>query len=113
MTSGAFSSRNKALFHLYRLAAKGPKKALSILSREEKKPLLEDWDGWYRTVLASTFDELLGDEARVRQYIEPAFIDRIRRDGDIHWMKLVTTAEIVLRLAENGWKRFWEDPLTS
>lgn len=108
----AFSCRNKGLYHLYRLAAKGPKKALSILRREEKKPLLEDWEGWYRTVLASTFDELLGEEARVLQYIEPAFIDRIRQDGDIHWMKLVTTAEIVLRLAENGWKRFWDDPLT-
>ena len=109
----AFSCRNKALFHLYRFAAKGPKKALSIIRREEKKPLLEDWDGWYRTVLASTFDEFLGEDAGIREFIEPGFIDKVRRNGDIHWMKLVTTAEIVLRLADNGWKRFWDDPLTS
>lgn len=106
----AFSCRNETLYKLMRIAHKGPRKLIS-LARRERKPLLEDWDTWYRTVLSPTFDELLGPGARVRRYLDGAWIDRIRDDRTLHWLKLVTTAEITLRLAENGWKRFWERPL--
>jgi hypothetical protein len=107
---GAFSCHNETRYKLTRLARKGPRKLLKLV-RGESPPLLEDWDTWYRTVLSPTFEELLGSDARVRRYLDGRWIDRTRDSRTLHWLKLLTTAEVTLRLVENGWKRFWEPPL--
>ena len=106
----AFSCRNKTLYQLTRIACRGPRKLVS-LALGSRRPPLEDWDGWYRTVLGETFEELLGPEARVRRYLDGRGLERIRGERELHWLKLAAQAEIVMRLAENGWKRFWDNPL--
>ncbi len=105
----AFSCRDKTRYRLIQLIHKGPRKLAERIGGK-RKPGMENWDLWYRTVLTPTFAELLGPDARVREYLDGKWVDEVRDARTPHWLKLATTAEITLRLVENGWKRFWERP---
>jgi asparagine synthetase B (glutamine-hydrolysing) len=99
----AYTSRSKALYNWYRYSRKGPRKLLSLL-KSSPKPHLEDWDLWLRTVLKGELDRLLSRDAIVAEYISEDFIDDIRSRNDIHWIKLVASAEAALQMASRGWK---------
>jgi hypothetical protein len=101
----AYSSNNAALYQMYRLMKRSPGKLASLLARRPAQPPMEDWHTWYRTVLSGEFDSLLHGDSIVSRYLDPGFLDRIKEQKDNHWLKLSSTAEMIMRLAQNGWKR--------
>jgi hypothetical protein len=80
------------------------------MMRSRSLPLLDDWRAWYRTVLRDEFDHLFSDDAMVFDILEPGFVRQLRESEDIHWQKLIATAEIVFRLCSNGWRLADLDP---
>ena len=38
-------------------------------------------------------------------HFDPEFLERIKKQKINHWLKLSSTAEMIMRLAQNGWKR--------
>ena len=97
-------SNNKLIYNWYRVSRKGPRKVASFF-RSSKRPFSEDWEGWYRTTLKRELDKLLSNDSFVSNYINVEFLERIKRENNVHWIKVVASAEISLRLAANGWKR--------
>jgi asparagine synthetase B (glutamine-hydrolysing) len=98
----AYTSRNKLLYHWYRITRKGPRKLVSVLTRAEK-PKLEDWDLWYTTVLKGELDRLFSKDSMLSNYINMDMLAELRARRDMHWLKLLATTEICMRLAAAGW----------
>lgn len=101
----AYWSNSAAVYQMYRLMKRAPRKISSLLVKRPARPPMEDWHTWYRTVLKDEFDRLLHGDSIIRRYLDPGFLDRIRDQKVNHWLKLSSTAEMILQLAGNGWRR--------
>ncbi len=65
----------------------------------------EDWPLWYRTALSEEVNQLLGKDSFIREYVSAEFVKQQIEETNIHWLGKMVTAEIVLRLIDNGWQR--------
>ena len=90
----------KARYYAYRL-----KRRIGIALGRGIRIQEENWPLWYRTVLADEVGVLLGPESRLKQYVRDEFVVQKQNANDIHWLGKLLTAEIILRFAENGWKK--------
>lgn len=63
----------------------------------------ENWKQWYQTVVHEEVNTLLGNDCRLAEYISPEFVQKTLSGNDVHWLGKLLTAEIALRLFENGW----------
>jgi hypothetical protein len=100
----AYTSNSPAMYNMYRLLKRTPRKIASLLSGGPSQPPMEDWHTWYRTVLSGEFDNLLHSDSIVARHLDLGFIERIKREKTNHWLKLTATAEKIMRLAQNGWE---------
>ncbi len=101
----AYWSNSPAVYQMYRYLKRPPQRLAKLLARKPAQPPMEDWQTWYRTVLSGEFDRHLHGDSMIRTYLDPEFIDRIKEEKVNHWLKLSTTAEMVMQLARNGWQR--------
>lgn len=64
---------------------------------------LLSWPSWLAGPARNLCEELLGPEARLRQYLDEAFLDSFVPASDLRLATRLLSAELVLRLVENGW----------
>ena len=95
-----FAQRNPLRFQLHRLSRK-LKSVVSGRTHMEE----EDWPHWYRTALSEEVNQLLGKDSLIREYLSTEFVKQQIEETNIHWLGKMVTAEIVLRLIDNGWQR--------
>ncbi len=65
----------------------------------------ENWPLWYQTALSEEVNQLLGKDSFIREYVSAEFVKQQIEETNIHWLGKMVTAEIVLRLIDNGWQR--------
>ena len=68
-------------------------------------PPLEDWHAWFRGPLAPLVHRLLDGEPRIAQWLRPEFVRATVERGEPRRVGRLLSAEILLRLIENGWRR--------
>jgi hypothetical protein len=99
-----FSRDNPIRFQLHRLSRK-----LKSIVFNKKRVKEEDWPLWYRGILSEEVNHLLGKDCIVREYVTDEFIKQQIAETNIHWLGKLLTAEIALRLIDNGWERIGPD----
>jgi hypothetical protein len=100
----AFSKGDPLRFQLHRISRK-----IKSVVFGRKRVKEEDWPLWYRTVLSAEVNQLLGKDSLIREYVSDSFINQKIAETDIHWLGKMITAEIVLRLTANSWRRIGPD----
>lgn len=98
----AYSINNKFIYNLLRILWRGPVKIVDYLKNNSEVPL-EDWRNWIKNPLGPEIDKILSKNALIFHYINPEIIEDAKQMGDEHWLGKFVTAEILLRLIENGW----------
>jgi len=81
-----------------------------ILSRSLSpyEPPLENWDGWLFDRNRQFVDDLLrSSDTLVSDHLEQEFIDRTIARRDHRMLGKLLTTEIILRLINTRWQRFW------
>ena len=67
---------------------------------------LEDWEKWLNEIHRDFIDELVfSPRSLIQAYVGREFIEKIRRSREIHWLGKLATAEIMLRLIRNRWRK--------
>jgi asparagine synthetase B (glutamine-hydrolysing) len=94
------------------------KKNLALLTLRNRfiqgnfKPL-EEWDRLMKTVLRPELRKLVfSPDARITAYLEKDFIDSLRDCHDYKIVGKLLTLELILRLVEHRWERFWTEGST-
>lgn len=67
------------------------------------QPYLESWPRWFAGPMRARLESLLAPGARCEAIVQRPFIDRCLGASDPFWLNKLATAEIVLRLTDNGW----------
>lgn len=98
----AYSINNKFIYGLLRLFYRGPNKIIDYIKHNQAVPL-EDWRNWIKNPLGSEINKLLSSDSLISSYVTPDFIEELKRMDNEHWLGKFATAEILLRLIENGW----------
>lgn len=98
----AFSVNNKLLYNLFRILWRSPNKIVHYIKNNQAIPL-ENWQNWVKFPLGPEIDQILSGDSLISGYIIPDFIDESKIMGNEHWLGKLVTAEILLRLIENGW----------
>jgi hypothetical protein len=98
----AYSINNKFIYNLLRILWRGPAKIVDYIKHSQDVPL-EDWRNWIKNPLGPEINRLLSGKALIFNYINPEIIEDAKQMGDEHWLGKFVTAEILLRLIENGW----------
>ncbi len=69
---------------------------------------LENWDYWINNNLRVQTDKLLfSNDSLIRNYITSEFIQKLSVERQYKMIGKLVTIEIILRLIQNRWKRFW------
>ena len=69
---------------------------------------LEDWDTWLFDRNPEFLNDLLrASDCRVSDYVQRAYIDQMLATRDLRFIGKLATTEIILRLIENRWEKFW------
>jgi asparagine synthetase B (glutamine-hydrolysing) len=69
---------------------------------------LEDWSTWCSTIFKDDINELLFSEnTRITTYITPEYLTKQRLERNTFQLSRLASVEIVLRLIETKWTRFW------
>jgi hypothetical protein len=100
---------NAFLFHLSHICGGIGSRVLGGLNYESRLPPLENWEYWLNKVSRGLIDGLIfSRDSTIRQYVSGRYLEGLqeRRDDPFMIAKLAT-AEIVNRLIENNWRRFW------
>lgn len=100
----AYTCDNKAVFMLARLMLRGPQKLRKLATGYKYAPL-EDWTEWFKGVLRAKFEQLLGGDCLISEYINRQFISEVKNGDDLMLMQRLITSEIVFRLVSNGWRK--------
>ena len=98
----AYSINNKLIYNLLRILYRGPGKIFSYIKHDQDIDL-EDWQNWIKNPLSSEIDKLLSKDSLISRYVTTKFIKEIKTMDNEHWSGKLVTAEILLRLIENGW----------
>ncbi len=69
---------------------------------------LENWNHWINYDVRSQVDNLIfSQNSNIRNYISSKFLKRLCAERQYKWIGKLVTVEIILRLIQNKWKRFW------
>jgi len=98
----AYSINNKFIYNLLRILWRGPAKIVDYVKNNSDVPL-EDWRNWIKDPLGPEINKLFSKNALIFNYIRPEVIDISKKMDNEHWLGKFVTAEILLRLIENGW----------
>jgi hypothetical protein len=100
--------KGKTMYQLYRLYSGLMRRAASVVSRSAERPPLENWNAWLNESHRGFIDELIfSKDSRIRGYIGDQYLEGLKANRDIHYIGKLASAEIILRLIENRWQRFW------
>jgi len=100
------------IYHLIRIKNLLPGAIKSRIFKIKFSPQ-EDWRNWLNTTHREFIDNLIfSEDSRVRKYIDNSFLEKIRETRDIDSVGksaigMIATVEIILRLIENKWERYW------
>jgi hypothetical protein len=97
------------LFHLLHICGGIKNRAFGGLNYESRLPPLENWNYWLNEVSRSLIDGLIfSRDSTIRQYVSGRYLERLQHTRHEPFMiAKLATAEIVNRLIENNWRRFW------
>jgi asparagine synthetase B (glutamine-hydrolysing) len=98
----AYSTNNKFIYNLIRILWRGPAKIIGYIKHAQDVDL-EDWQSWIKNPLGPEINKLLIKDSLINNYVTPKFIKEIKEMDNEHWLGKLVTAEILLRLIENGW----------
>lgn len=98
----AFSSGSRFFYESARIIRRGPRKVIARFGLDVDSPL-EDWSGWYRSILGAWSSNVLDDHSYLSQYLDVPSMATLAQRGDVYWLGKLLTAEIVMRLIMNGW----------
>ncbi len=80
----------------------------SRLIQNKNAGFLENWEQWLNIKYKNFISDLIfSNNSRIREYLSDNFINEVKKNMDINIVGKLTTLEIILRLINNGWKRFW------
>jgi hypothetical protein len=100
--------RGRVVYHLYRILRGIMQRIRWGGSRRKDFAPLESWDVWLNVTHREFIDGLIfSGESRIRRFIDDGYLDTLKGDRNIHYIGKLATAEVILRLVENGWQRFW------
>ena len=69
---------------------------------------LEDWDNWLNVVHKAFVDELIfSKDSQIQNYFTEDYLNQIKLTREYKTISKLCTAEIILRLINNKWQRFW------
>lgn len=78
------------------------------LKQEDDISPLEDWNYWLNNVHKKFIDNLIfTKESRLNRYIKEEYLEKTKKERNIQIIGKLTTIEIILRLIESKWERFW------
>ena len=95
---------NRTLYRIENTLARGKRFVASGFRRPHMPGLLA-WPRWLAGPAAPLCAELLGPQARLRAYLDGAFLDRFDPGTDLRLAGRLLSAELVLRLVEQGWPK--------
>lgn len=96
--------RGEAFFQLDRVK----RRVRGLVNRRPRGGKLEDNERWLNETHRSFVDSLLfANDAEIRQFVEERFLSEVSGTRDLRLIAWLLTIEITLRLARNGWQRFW------
>jgi len=95
----AFTANNAPLYY----AVSALCRLKSSLQRVPRQPPLEDWPRWFAGLTKEPLQKLLGADARIREFVHGAYIEDSMEVLDPARLNKLVTAEILMRLAGNGW----------
>ncbi|MHA1845996.1 MAG: hypothetical protein ACTSWE_17255, partial [Promethearchaeota archaeon] len=68
----------------------------------------EDWDFWLNNINKKLINKLIfSKKSLIREFISDGFLNELEKKRSVHWISKISSLEIILRLIENGWERFW------
>lgn len=77
-------------------------------TNRQKKSLLEDWPRWLTEIYWPLIESLIfSPDSRIHNFIDAHFLAQIKKQRTVYFIGKLTTAEIILRLIENRWRKFW------
>ena len=97
------TQESKPLYLAYSLAHRGLRKAASLLSSSSTQAA-EKWNHWLNVSLNSFVTQMLLDEGRVSDFVNPELVKKAVLGTDSRSKGKLLSAEIILRLMERGWK---------
>lgn len=98
---------NRPLFHLLRIYEGIKSRSRASLSAARRAPL-ENWPHWLNNISRGFIDRLVfSPDSRIRAYVNHDYLKRLQNERNVHVIGKLSTAEIVIRLVENNWRRFW------
>ncbi len=78
-----------------------------MLFLRDQKPL-EDWNNWLNVNHKTFVDDLIfSKEALIQNYYSQEFLNRIKTQRNYRTIGKLCTTEIILKLINNKWRRFW------
>ena len=95
-----FAGHSPLRFQAHRLSRK-----LKAVISGRTHMMEENWPLWYQTALSGEVNRLLGKDSFIREYLSAEFVNQQIEETNIHWLGKMVTAEIVMRLIDNGWQR--------
>ena len=99
--------KSDAAYNIYSFYRKVFNKINKILD-PQKTTYLEDWEYWINNNLKTQIDELLfSKDSLIQNYISPKYLLRLSEERQYKWIGKLATVEIILRLIQSRWERFW------
>ncbi len=99
--------KNEFLFNLYGQYRRATNKISKNILYRNQKPL-EDWNSWLNVNHKSTVDNLIfSNESLIQNYFTKDYLREIKTKRDHRTIGKLCTIEIILRLINNKWKKFW------
>jgi asparagine synthetase B (glutamine-hydrolysing) len=97
------SENGKLRYYAYKAVRHGPRVIRSRL-KLLCYPRLEEWESWYKTVLAEEVSPLISENSAALNYLNLGFFEQMRQENNIYWLGKIATTEIILNLIKNRWK---------
>ncbi len=94
-------------FNLYSKYRKTVYELSKLLFYKEQKPL-EDWNNWLNVNHKNLIDEFIfSKDSLIKKYFTEVYLKEIQTKREYRTIGKLFTIEILLRLINNKWRRFW------
>jgi len=102
-----FVLKGNIFYQFYRIKEGLLNKMLNLFPKNREIPL-EDWQAWLNGIHKEFIDKLIfSKNSRIRKYFKNEYLDQLKEKRELQEIGKLGTAEIILRLLENNWERFW------
>ncbi len=99
--------KNEATYQMYTFYRRIHNRVNKVIS-SKKITHLENWPFWINNNLKGQTNHLIfSNDALVRNYISYQFLNKLKIEKQYQWIGKLATVEIILRLIQSRWTRFW------